>query len=158
MSKVTVTADKSGNIINVSETNPEYGYVRVESTAMSINEGGWLRSVKRSALIKGLVKDLLETGFKNGQELRGKIIVRESLEPFNPVNPDRDLKVAGETGIICRLDDQPIYRQTFFTSNVDAEDDLIMHNNQEEIKLAQQAHRELERLVRRPVSEKSEAL
>ena len=46
--------------------------------------------------------------------LPGKIVVVESLTPFNPENPDRDLKIAGGTGVICRIDDQPIYRQTFY--------------------------------------------
>lgn len=141
MSKVVVTADKSGNIIGVSENNPEYGYVRVEQSGSFINDQGWLRVSKRSALIKGLVKDLVETGFTEGQELDGKIVVVESLTPFNPENPDRDLKIAGETGVVCRIDDQPIYRQTFYTTNVNNQDQLIMHNNSEEIREVQAAQR-----------------
>ena len=74
MSKVVVTADKTGNIIGVSENNPEYGYVRVEQSGSFINDQGWLRVSRRSALIKGLVKDLVETGFTEGQELEGKIV------------------------------------------------------------------------------------
>ena len=31
--KVVVAADKNGNIIGVSQNNPEYGYVRVEHLA-----------------------------------------------------------------------------------------------------------------------------
>lgn len=134
MGKVVVTADKSGNIIGVSENNPDYGYVRVEQTGTFINDQGWLRVSKRSTLIKGLIKDLVEAGFKNGQELAGKIIVVESLSPFNPENPDRDLKIAGDTGIVCRIDDQPIYRQTFYTVNPDAQDQFIAHTNTEEIR------------------------
>ncbi len=88
MGKVVVTADKNGNVIGVSENNPDYGYVRVEQTGSFINDQGWLRVSKRSALIKGLVKDLMETGFTEGQELDGKVIVVESLNPFNPENPD----------------------------------------------------------------------
>lgn len=141
MSKVVVTADKSGNIVGVSENNPEYGYVRVEQSGSFINDQGWLRVSRRSALIKGLVKDLVETGFTEGQELDGKIVVVESLTPFNPENPDRDLKIAGETGVVCRIDDQPIYRQTFYTTNVNNQDQLIMHNNSEEIREVQAAQR-----------------
>jgi hypothetical protein len=143
MSKVVVTADKTGNIIGVSENNPEYGYVRVEQSGSFINDQGWLRVSRRSALIKGLVKDLVETGFTEGQELNGKIVVVESLTPFNPENPDRDLKIAGETGVVCRIDDQPIYRQTFYTTNVNNEDQLIMHNNGEEIREVQAAQRSI---------------
>ena len=141
MSKVVVTGDANGNVIGVSENNPDYGYVRVEQNGTFINDQGWLRMSKRSTLIKGLVKDLEVANFKAGQELPGKIVVVESLIPFNPENPDRDLKIAGDTGVICRIDDQPIYRQTFFTSNLDATDQLITHTNSEEIREVQAAQR-----------------
>ena len=141
MSKVVVSADQNGNVIGVSKNNPEYGYVRVEQTTTQINEQGWLKNVKRSALIKGLVQDLVEAGFREGKEMQGKIVVRESLIPFNPENPDRDLKIAGDTGVICRIDDQPIYRQAFYTTNDNAQDQLIMHNNTNEIREVQSAQR-----------------
>ena len=143
MSKVKVTADKNGNIIGQSQNNPEYGFIRIEQQTVQINEQGWLKSVKRSTLLKGKMTDLLEAGYKEGTELPGKIIVKESLTPFNPENPDKNLKIAGTTGIICRIDDQPIYRDTFYTPNVDACDELITHNNSEEIKEVMQAQREL---------------
>ena len=50
-SKVRVTADVNGNVIGVSLNNPEYGYVRVEQSVTQISEAGWLKPVKRSALI-----------------------------------------------------------------------------------------------------------
>ena len=142
-SKVRVTADTNGNVIGVSQNNPEYGYVRVEQSVTQISEDGWLKPVKRSALIKGKVEDLAQAGFVEGHELSGKIIVKESLTPFNPENPDKDLKVAGATGVICRIDDQPIYRQTFFTSNQEAYDELITHDNTTEIKEVQLAQKEM---------------
>jgi len=152
MGKVVVTADKNGNVIGISENNPEYGYVRVEQTGTFINDQGWLRLSKRSTLIKGLVNDLLEVGFKNGQELPGKIVVVESLIPFNPENPDRDLKVAGNTGIVCRTDDQPIYRQTLYTTNTEMQDHLITHTNSEEIREVQAAQKAIASLRRTTAS------
>lgn len=146
MGKVVVTADKNGNVICVSENNPEYGYVRVEQAGSFINDQGWLRVSRRSALIKGLVKDLVETGFTEGQTLDGKIVVTESLTPFNPDNADRDLKIAGDTGIICRYEDQPIYRQTFYTPNEQVQDTLIMHTNSQEIREVQSAQRSISAL------------
>ena len=143
MSKVTVTADQNGNVIGVSQNNPEYGYIRVEQIATQINDEGWLRNVKRSALIKGKVEDLSASKYKAFDEIDGKIVVRESLVPFNTENPDRDLKVAGLTGIICRIGDQPIYRQTFFTTNLNATDEFIMHDNKEEIREVMGAQREI---------------
>jgi len=147
MSTVVVSADSNGNIIGVSENNPEYGYVRVVSTATQINNEGWLRTVRRSALIKGMVSDLTTVGFKAGDTLPGKIVVKESLQPFNPNNPERDLKIAGDTGIVCRVDDQPIYRQSFYTSDPNAEDELIMHTNGDEIRQIQGANRTLSKLA-----------
>jgi hypothetical protein len=136
-----VTADKNGNVIGVSQNNPEYGYIRVEQQTTQISDDGWLRNTKRSALIKGKTEDLMACNYKEGSQISGKIVVRESLTPFNPENPDRDLKIAGDTGVICRIDDQPIYRQTFFTSNLNAQDELITHTNKEEIKEVQAAQR-----------------
>jgi hypothetical protein len=141
MNKVTVAADKNGNVIGVSPNNPEYGWIRVEQNARVISDRGWLRNSKRSALIKGKVEDLVASNYKEGEEITGKIIVIESHDPFNPENPDRDIKLAGDTGVICRVDDQPIYRQTFFTPNVNAQDELIMHTNTDEIKEVQSAQR-----------------
>ena len=143
MSTVTVTADATGNVIGISQNNPEYGYIRVEQIATQINDEGWLKTVKRSALIKGKVQDLIDTKYEADTEIPGKIVVRESLTPFNSENPDRDLKVAGSTGVICRIGDQPIYRQTFFTTNLNAQDEFIMHDNKDEIKEVQEAQREI---------------
>lgn len=154
-SKVRVTADINGNVIGVSQNNPEYGYVRVEQSVTQISEAGWLKPVKRSALIKGKVDDLAQAGFIEGHELSGKIIVKESLTPFNPENPDKDLKIAGQTGVVCRIDDQPIYRQTFYTSNQDAYDELITHDNTIEIREVQVAQREITSLKNSGLAELS---
>ena len=81
MSKVTVVADQNGNVIGVSTNNPEYGYIKVEQLTTQINDQGWLKNVKRSALIKGKVEDLLALGYKEGSQISGKIVVKESFEP-----------------------------------------------------------------------------
>lgn len=147
MSKVKVVADKNGNIINVSPNNPDYGYIRVEQQTIQINEQGWLKNVKRTALIKGKMEDLLQTGYREGTELPGKLIVKESLNPFNEENPDKDLKIAGATGVICRVDDQPIYRQTFYTTNPNAWDETFSHTNTDEIRDVMTAQREMQALA-----------
>lgn len=152
MSKVKVTADKHGNVIGVSMNNPEYGYIRVEQIVLQINNDGWLRRAKRSALIKGKVEDLVECNYKENDEIPGQIIVKESLTPFNPQNPDKDLKIAGETGLVCRIDDQPIYRQSFYTTNLSLSDELLTHNNSGEIKDYNQAKKVLDGLKEKEVS------
>lgn len=140
MSKVKVKADKNGNIIQISENNPEYGGFIVEQEATEI-VNGWFRKVVRTARIAGGVKDLQEAKLTAGQEMPGKIVVKESLIPFNSENPDSDLKIAGSTGVICRYDDQPIYRKSFFTANLNDTDEFISHTNSEEIKQVLEAQR-----------------
>jgi hypothetical protein len=151
--KVKVTADANGSIIGVSQNNPEYGYVRVEQTVTQIDQRGWLKNTRRSTLIKGLVEDLANAGFKAGTELPGKIVVVESLTPFNQENPERDLKIAGDSGIVCRIEDQPIYRQTFYTPDVNANDELIMHTNTDEIREVMEATRALNSMRANTVAE-----
>jgi hypothetical protein len=141
--KVLVTADDQGNVIGVSKNNPEFGYIRVEQTLPTVSDKGWLKISKRSALIKGRVEELMLLGYTQGQVLPGTIVVKESLEPFNNENPGRDLKFAGDTGVVCRIDDQPIYRQSFYTTNPNSFDELISHNNTDEIKEVQAALRNI---------------
>lgn len=134
--KVVVAADKAGNVIVRSSNNPEYGHIRVEQTRMVIDESGFARRKRLSALIPGLVEDLKGFGWEAGELVSGKIIVKESLTPFNANDPERDYKIAGNSGIVCCQDGQPIYRKNFFTLSSSAEDTSVEHTNGEEIKAA----------------------
>jgi hypothetical protein len=153
MSKIKIVADADGNIIVQSQNSPEYGYIRATQQAIEINNEGWLKSVTRSTLLKGKMEDLLLAGYTDQTELPGKIIVIESLFPFNTENPTKNLKIAGKTGVICRYDDQPIYRQTFYTTNDNAIDQLISHTNSEEIKDAMASQKLLVSLSQEKVNE-----
>jgi hypothetical protein len=136
-SKVIILADEAtGAVVNVSTNNPEYGYIRVQQVRTMIDDNGFLRRKPVSALIPGTLAELQESGFFAGQQLDGKIIVEESLEPFNEKTPERDLKVAGETGIVCTLGGQPIYRRTKFSFDASSTDTLIKHDNVEELRAA----------------------
>jgi len=134
-SPVRVSADAAGNIIGQS-TNPEWGYVRVVQEKVLIDDNGFLRKKEISALIQGSMEDLKSFNFKPGQEMPGKIIVLEATTPFNFRNPDRDLKVAGGTGIPCTIEGSPIYRKTRYTEASNAQDTLIRHDNVEELRAA----------------------
>jgi hypothetical protein len=46
------------------------------------------------------------------------------------------LKIAGDTGIICSVEGQPIYRKTIYSSASNAEDVLIKHDNVDELRTA----------------------
>ena len=71
-----------------------------------------------------------------GQDLPGNILIKESLEPFNSKNPERDLKVAGDTGIVCRFEGNPIYRKTYYSVSSNAQDVFIQHDNVAELRAA----------------------
>lgn len=135
---VKVAGDEMGNVVGISTNNNDYGYIRVEQTTPVI-DGGWLRLNKRSALIKGKYEELKALDLQKGQSLPGKIVIRESLTPFNTKDPLKNLKIAGDTGISCTIDDQPIYREAFYTTDMSSQDELIQHNNTEEIRRAQGA-------------------
>jgi hypothetical protein len=139
-SKVMVVADATTNsVISVSDNNPEFGYVKLQQTRLIIEESGFMKPKSLSVLIHGTVADLQKANFYAGQELPGTICVKESLEPFNKTNPDRDLKIAGSTGIVCTVNGQPIYRKTVYSTAANAEDTLVKHDNIERIRAAYNA-------------------
>jgi hypothetical protein len=137
MDKVIVTADAAGCVIGIAPKNPEFGYIRVQQTRPIITDWGWVKLKTLSALIKGSIADLKALNFRSGQELPGKIVVREQTLPFDNNNTDKNIKIAGTCGIQCRYYDELIYRDTFYTTNLAAEDQLIPHTNNDEIREAQ---------------------
>jgi hypothetical protein len=142
MSKVKVVADEFGNVVRVSTNNPEYGSIRVEQSTYSFDKG-WMRKKARTAFIPGMTNELTEMvkqlNITDGFELSGNIIIKESLEPFNQENPDRDIKYAGTTGVMCTFEDQIIYRKTYYTESMYEEDEMIPHTNTDEIRAALQS-------------------
>ena len=135
-SKVNIQADDMGNVVRQSNTNSEYGHVRLTQTRTTFGNGGWVKKSNLSALLQGRLEDLQEIGFESMDSLPGKIIFKEQLEPFSTNDPDRDLKKAGDTGIICCVDGQPIYRKTFFVMDMNAQDTLLAHTNGQDIREA----------------------
>ena len=134
--KVQIIPDELGNVIRVSQNNSEFGHVRLQQERVTFGNTGWVNRKTVSTLLHGKVEDLREMGLHNMKELTGKIVIRESLEPFNSTDPDRDLKIAGDTGIVCCQDGQPIYRKTMYTADANAEDVLVAHDNGDAIREA----------------------
>jgi hypothetical protein len=122
---VKVTA-KDGKVVN-SKDGAEYGYIRVESTQTSM-ENGFISSKKASALIRGKVEELKALGLKEGQSLSGKIIHKESTTPsYDGQSP----KINPSTGEIMTSGGSPIFRESFFTANLNANDELLAHDKVE---------------------------
>lgn len=142
-SKVKVVADPTTKaVVNVSN-NDQYGYIRLEQVRTVIDEKTqFLKRKVFSTLIHGELEALRAAGYYSGQELPGSILIEESFLPFNSKNPERDLKIAGSTGIVCigkdETDDtlKPIYRRNVYSPSSKKEDITIDHVNKEEIKAA----------------------
>ena len=135
-SKVKVVADATtGSVINLS-TNPIYGYVKLEQKRSIVDDNGFLRMKPVSTLLHSTVTELEAAGFYNGQELPGQIVIQERLTPFNEKAPQKDLKVAGSTGIVCTLEGAPIYRRTIYRTDINAQDVTIKHDNVSQLREA----------------------
>jgi len=136
-SSVTVIANKAGQVISVSPNNPTYGWVAVESVQPTFSEG-FMRLGKRVAFIAGTITDLEGFGFTEGQQLPGKIVVKETLQPINADKPELGIKypnaAAKEQNLACMVDDEPVYRKSYYTTNEDTADVLVAHTNGDEIR------------------------
>ena len=152
---VVIVKDDMNNAIRVSKNNAEYAHIRLSQERTMINSNGWLQTKQITALIHGKTEELIASGIKKFKKLPGNIVIKESLTPFNKNNPDRDLKMAGNTGIVCCIDGQPIYRTTKYDATGIQEDELIAHNNGEAIREANAAS--MEDLMAAKVSDTEES-
>ena len=140
-SNVDIMPDEHGNKIRVSTNNPEFGYIRLNQNTTTIGTNNWLKSQNRSTLVHGKVEEL-EQSFSNMDSIPGQLVIREQIIAFDTNDSDRDLKMAGETGVICKAVDTetgeivPIYRKTFFDPTMNMTDVLVPHVNSDEIREA----------------------
>ena len=149
MNKVKVSANDEGLVVVTSKNNPEYGYIRVEQVRMVIDENGFAGSKAMSALIPGKIVDLHKFGWQADQEVEGKVYFKEQLKPFNPKQPDTDLKDAGDTGVICSVKGAPMYRKNFYSTSPTQDDlyirdedgNIISHDNTDAIKAVYNARK-----------------
>ena len=141
-SNVRIAPDDQGNAIRVSKNNPEFAHIRLIQNQVEFSTSGWVNNKQRSTLIHGKVEDLQTLGYTAGQQLDGNIVVREQLTPFSEKDSERDLKMAGDTGVTCMGVDPesgevvPIYRRTTYDATGLAKPSLIPHVNSDEIRLA----------------------
>lgn len=137
---VTVIADDNGMVIRQTK-NPEYGFILLKQTSTTIQDNpaniksaGWLKTTNETALIKGKIEELKALGFTDGMQLPGKIVVKESLTPFDSENPEQNIKIAGTSGVVCKRDGKPIYRVSYYTTEESEISEYVAHNNVAEIK------------------------
>ena len=133
---VTIVKDDMGNTIRVSKNNAEYSHIRLVQEKTMISQTGWLQKKSVSTLIHGKTEDLQKSGIGKLKKLPGNIVITESTTAFKENNPDRDLKYAGQTGVVCCSHGEPIYRKTVYDAIGEREDQLVAHTNGDAIREA----------------------
>lgn len=113
-----VAHPSTGEVITASTKNPEWGTFRVDSENISMENGIFNKS-KRSAFIRGKLEDLKSLGLKADQSLLGKIIKRESFEPFYVGQP---AKINPQTMQTVLTNGKETYIEFAFTADVNAPD------------------------------------
>jgi len=110
---------ETGAVVTPSKNKPEYGTIRVEETGLRFN-GGFANATRRSAFIRGKVADL--SSLAAGQELPGKILAKESFEPwFKGQSP----KINPSTSQAHLVDGRKVYLQYEYTEDMSMQDSLI---------------------------------
>ena len=149
ISKVLITPTESGKVINSYESNPEFGYIKLEQT-ITKPVAGWLKEFKSSTLMKGSIKALQSFVQQNPTlQLSGKLVTKEYTESAVPeefanqfFNKDLGyeeqikgyVKRAGKDGPALLSGTERIVRFTVWDSNNSDQDVIIMHTNSEEVK------------------------
>jgi hypothetical protein len=139
--KVKVTS-RNGQVVVPSKNNLEYGYVTVSQTRVIV-DNGFIKKKDLTALMQGELEDLNSLNLYDGMDLPGNIYIKESLTPFREDDPEKDIKYAGDTGVICMVEDKPIFRKTMYSMQ-DESDEFVAHTNTEEIKTAQKSGKSAE--------------
>ena len=135
-SKVIVSADDKGNVIRQTK-NEEWSNIILRQNKSTFGTNNVVNNKSLSVLILGRTEDLKAMNLQAGQELDGHIYVKEQVMPFNENDPDRDLKIAGDTGIVCvTADGEPIYRKAFYDPSGTLKDVPVAHANGAEIRAA----------------------
>jgi len=134
--QIQIIADDNGNKIRVSANNPEFAHVRLVQEKIWIAPTGWVRKRNMSTLLHGKLEDLKDLGIGKMKYLPGQIVIKEQCEPFDKGNPDRDIKYAGDTGVVCCRDGEIIYRRTLYDASCTDTDVLVAHTNGDAIREA----------------------
>jgi hypothetical protein len=135
MSKSNVLSDKpivkahptTGQVVTYfqSEKGETFGKIRVDQSAPVINNG-FLSFANRSAFITmdEETAKKLEPILKEEQPypIAGKVLVRESTEPFYE---GQEAKINPSTEEVITHLGAPVYRDTEFTSDINAQDVLL---------------------------------
>jgi len=127
MSQVKVVAHPTLGTVVTPSRKEGFGTIRVDSVNKSM-ENGYLNIQKRTAFIHGKMEDLESLGLRADQVLRGKIIKKESFEPFyEGQNP----KINPTTQEVILTNGQETYLEYSYTEDTTATDKWVGSTSQE---------------------------
>lgn len=130
--KVGVHPDTKA-VITQNPNKPEFGSIRVDYKTTSLT-GGFASSGNRSAFIHGRMEDLEAYGLKEGQELTGRIIRKESFAPFYG---GQQAKINPSTQETVLTDGRPTYLDFQYTEDSKAEDVWVEEEVEETVDASQ---------------------
>ena len=146
---VNIKVASTGALFTAYKSNPEFGYVVLESSSL-VTTGGWIRESKRTCLIRASVSTLekfIASQVKNGS-LPGKIQVREYLEDAVPANLAKEhlredvtfeeaiepyLKKAGQDGPALTIGGKRILKFSNWDPTGEQQDQILQHDNVAEV-------------------------
>lgn len=137
--QVVVIANKnSGLVFNSTgisaKDGKEYGWYTVQSTFVD-RSGAMDKVTVLTALRSTSAEAFNAAPLVAGEILDGKIIVKESTTK-NPFRANQEPKRKGKDGGILLFNGQPIYRETEFTSDLNAQSVLVAYTSEAPVAVA----------------------
>ena len=123
---VVVKHPETGLIITPSVNKPEFGTIRIDQEANVFNNSFFVVQ-KRTAFVRGRITDLESLGLKDGSTLDGKIIRKESFEPFYE---NQEPKINPQTNEVILTDGRPTYLEFEYTEDKNASDHWVAESNE----------------------------
>ena len=116
-----VIADKNNKLITPAVTNPNWGWITIQTLPEDEFDKIEIRTVRQASS-----KERLNRNYQVGKILVGKIILEDGLTPFNPNYPRQDYKYIIDKKTVSTLQGKPIYRRLYWEGkNLSAQDIVI---------------------------------
>lgn len=116
---------ETGNVITISEKNPEFGTIRLDAE-QNVFSDGFFNIQKRTAFVRGRLVDLESLNLKDGQVLAGQIVRKESFEPFYE---GQTPKINPTTNEVVLTDGSTTYLEFEYTEDMSKPSEIWVENN-----------------------------
>lgn len=120
---VKIIENERGGIFSLPIEGSVDIIINLEQVENYCDQSGYLTRIPRKAAILSRIEDALYMEYVAGDKLSGKIVIKESIEPVIPQDPEFLLK--WEEGRVCRHQGKPIYRKQFYWPDTSIEDTYI---------------------------------